>query len=568
MGSPSGATCGLGKRACEDGRYGACDVLEVVEHGARDAGSSAYSLLDLGASQPCTDNPCDPYCMSFSDNVSGLDAGAPLAVVDGGLTLAESAGPAAPYSGLLVTPASPTVTVTAIPQNAYPTTSPATVTFQAQYTPAQSPPAYATARWSLDDTTYDLIDASGNLSVLSAVPKNLTVTAKAGGLVGTTTASVVVDALEAPGVAQATIDAFAAAGAASATATTTLFSETFDDNHAGWTAGSSTLSAPASTSDTGTAVTVFADSFGAGNANGWMVGPSWAIGGTALSSCGSGPADPANDASGVPGGGVAGTVLGGCWPVPSFWSFLVSPVIDLSAYTSATLSFNRHLDCDDDLYRNCEVDVTPDGSHWYTLFKVRGSGKVHDDVWTPVSYDLSGYLTNAFQVRFGYVVAPGGDAQSGWNIDDVSVSGVVSWSIGAATASTGQTAGGPDPGVDHAGVAGGGIAGVVRGGNARGAVQVNGSSTWFETTGRQYLTSPVVDTSSATGTVALSFWRWLNTDGAPYMDDFLDVFDGTSWVNLWESGKSAVPWQPGQSQDAAWTPMSFDHDGAHSCLIA
>ena len=61
-----------------------------------------------------------------------------------------------------------------------------------------------------------------------------------------------------------------------------------------------------------------------------------------------------------------------------------------------------------------------------------------------------------------------------------------------------------------------------------------------------YLTSPVVDTSAVQGPVWLGYYRWLNSDFSPYMTNQVQVFDGTSWVTLWESGAS-----PGIA-DSAW----------------
>jgi hypothetical protein len=46
--------------------------------------------------------------------------------------------------------------------------------------------------------------------------------------------------------------------------------------------------------------------------------------------------------------------------------------------------------------------------------------------------------------------------------------------------------------------------------------------------------------------------RWLNSDYTPYMQNTVDIFNGSSWVNLWSSGGS-----PGV-QDNAWTPQQFD----------
>ncbi|MGK3966183.1 DNRLRE domain-containing protein [Sorangium sp. So ce1667] len=114
------------------------------------------------------------------------------------------------------------------------------------------------------------------------------------------------------------------------------------------------------------------------------------------------------------------------------------------------------------------------------------------------------------------------------------------WQIGPAAASSGG-AHGSDPAVDHTSSDDNGVAGVVLGGNASTALH-----------GLYYLESPPFDTSGATGDVTLSFYRWLNSDYAPYMHNTVEVFDGASWVTLWASGGS-----PGV-EDTSWTPVTHD----------
>ncbi|XXT21708.1 DNRLRE domain-containing protein [Sorangium sp. So ce429] len=114
------------------------------------------------------------------------------------------------------------------------------------------------------------------------------------------------------------------------------------------------------------------------------------------------------------------------------------------------------------------------------------------------------------------------------------------WQIGPAAASSGG-AHGSDPAVDHTSSDDNGVAGVVLGGNASTALH-----------GLYYLESPPFDTSSATGDVALSFYRWLNSDYAPFMHNTVEVFDGASWVTLWASGDS-----PGIN-DTSWTLVTHD----------
>ena len=121
---------------------------------------------------------------------------------------------------------------------------------------------------------------------------------------------------------------------------------------------------------------------------------------------------------------------------------------------------------------------------------------------------------------------------AGWILD-------TEWQIGAATAGVPVT-GNADPGFDAQGVPGGGVAGVVIGGNASTALHPP-----------YYITSPPIDTTGAPSP-ALGFQRWLNSDYTPFMNNFVDVWDGTTWVNIWMSGPSPAIF------DAAWVPQQFD----------
>jgi hypothetical protein len=92
------------------------------------------------------------------------------------------------------------------------------------------------------------------------------------------------------------------------------------------------------------------------------------------------------------------------------------------------------------------------------------------------------------------------------------------WQIGAAALSSGQTSGNPDPskdrtlpGTDNM------LAGVIIGGNAPKVAHA-----------MSYLTSPVIDLSTAAGSVYLEYWRWLNSGYAPYMVNAVDVYNGSA----------------------------------------
>ena len=139
----------------------------------------------------------------------------------------------------------------------------------------------------------------------------------------------------------------------------------------------------------------------------------------------------------------------------------------------------------------------------------------------------------------GQVVCQGGpityfsedfaDNDAGWTFDPT-------WAIGATFA--GGTP--PDPAMDHTLTADNGVGGVVLGGNAPTTVH-----------GFYYMTSPPFDTNVA-GPVVIEFWRWLNSDYTPYMQNVIEVFNGTIWVQIFTTGGS-----PGVA-DSSWTKFTYD----------
>jgi hypothetical protein len=126
------------------------------------------------------------------------------------------------------------------------------------------------------------------------------------------------------------------------------------------------------------------------------------------------------------------------------------------------------------------------------------------------------------------------DNLAGWQLG-------TEWQIGPATVSSGQSALNPDPANDHSATVDDGVAGVVIGGNA---------STTIHTA--YYLTSPVVNTLAVQGTLTLQYYRWLNSDYSPYMTNTVEVYNGQTWVVLWQSGASPA------TQDASWLQQTHD----------
>ena len=129
------------------------------------------------------------------------------------------------------------------------------------------------------------------------------------------------------------------------------------------------------------------------------------------------------------------------------------------------------------------------------------------------------------------------DNSRGWTLG-------TEWAIEPAQAGTGQQQGFPDPAQDHSPSADNGVAGIVIGGNY--------SITPLHTA--YYLTSPVINLSSAPGTVRFTFWRHLNADWDPFTTQTVEVFNGTSWVIVWTNAALGNV----LLTDSAWTRFEFD----------
>jgi len=121
----------------------------------------------------------------------------------------------------------------------------------------------------------------------------------------------------------------------------------------------------------------------------------------------------------------------------------------------------------------------------------------------------------------------------GWS----GLGGTAEWTIGAATGGTGSDSyGGPDPSVDHTPTGDNGVMGndltSGTGGDYNGGI---GSAQWA--------TSPLIDCSDYTG-VQLRFWHWLGVESPSYDHAYVEVYDGSSWVRLWENdaGVDAASW--------------------------
>lgn len=149
----------------------------------------------------------------------------------------------------------------------------------------------------------------------------------------------------------------------------------------------------------------------------------------------------------------------------------------------------------------------------------------------------TGGVLNNYFVYFNESFA---DNSAGWTFNQPGLPASQEWQIGPAAASVCQSSGGSDPPLDHSIGDDNGVAGVAIGG-----CPVKELHSYY------YLESPVIN-AEVQGSVWLEYWRFLNSDFKPYMRNSVEVFDGATWVKVWESG--GLP----PIKDASWTRITHD----------
>lgn len=162
------------------------------------------------------------------------------------------------------------------------------------------------------------------------------------------------------------------------------------------------------------------------NSAGWTLGTEWEIGPAQSSSGGNfGNGDPANDGSGVPGGGVAGVNIGGNYVATAHdYRYLTSPTIDLGGQAPGVtllLSYRRFLNSDYPPYMTNRLQVF-DGTNWTTIWDTASNTFfIEDSAWSTPTFDVTPYANPAFAVRWGFNKTATSIVLSGWNLDNVRV---------------------------------------------------------------------------------------------------------------------------------------------------
>ncbi|HEY8377882.1 MAG TPA: hypothetical protein VIK91_15405, partial [Nannocystis sp.] len=190
---------------------------------------------------------------------------------------------------------------------------------------------------------------------------------------------------------------------------------------------------------------------------------------------------------------------------------------------------DQPVDCSD-LDDFCGVGVCdPQDGQCKTMPQNEGMPCDDGNICTPVSTCNAGVCGDP-QAPQAVLFETFADNSAGWVLDQ-------NWQIGPAMSGCG------DPALDHTPTADNGIAGVVIGGCAP-TEPVNANLFYC-------LTSPPVDTTSLP-TVLLSYWRHLWSDYTPYMKNKIEVFNGNSWVVIFETFGS-----PGVD-DPTWTKFEYN----------
>ncbi|HPM38457.1 MAG TPA: C25 family cysteine peptidase [candidate division Zixibacteria bacterium] len=189
------------------------------------------------------------------------------------------------------------------------------------------------------------------------------------------------------------------------------------------------------------------------------------------------------------------------------------------------------------------VGVASNGGDVYT---VSASSSCPMGYGVPVSLSVTGANGYTAVLSFTLIV---GDRVAFFT-DDFSynqgwtgLGGSGEWTIGAATGGTGSDSyGGPDPSVDHTATSDNGVLGndLTSG---TGGDYAGGLTTTY------WVTSPVIDCADYTG-VQLRYWHWLGIESPSYDHVYLQVYDGTSWVQLFTNAAS--------TDETSWTESYYD----------
>ena len=104
--------------------------------------------------------------------------------------------------------------------------------------------------------------------------------------------------------------------------------------------------------------------------------------------------------------------------------YATTPAIDCSGYGDVTLSFYRWLGVEQAAYDHASIDVSNDGTTWTSVWA--NTVTISETSWSHQSYNISSVAGNesTVYVRWGMGGSDFLYAYPGWNIDDVTVTGI------------------------------------------------------------------------------------------------------------------------------------------------
>lgn len=111
--------------------------------------------------------------------------------------------------------------------------------------------------------------------------------------------------------------------------------------------------------------------------------------------------------------------------IPDRGEYAISPIIDCSNYIFIELSFMRWLNVEQPTYDQAHIDVSVDGGNNWEEVWSNESG-IEDDSWREIRLDISQFADDASQMQLRFSIGPtdGSWFYSGWNIDNVQISGI------------------------------------------------------------------------------------------------------------------------------------------------
>lgn len=107
--------------------------------------------------------------------------------------------------------------------------------------------------------------------------------------------------------------------------------------------------------------------------------------------------------------------------------YLNAGPFDCSEHYNVFVRFARWLNTDEPGYVASKIEMSPDGSIWYTIWEHASPDFIMDDNWQIEDYALSSIADNqpSVYIRWSYEIVDGNRAYpfSGWNIDDIELWG-------------------------------------------------------------------------------------------------------------------------------------------------